>query len=65
MGSLTWMRLTDFWGRKRMILGGLIFHIGILLVFEIKVNAFTVYAVLFGLGLKASLTVSISYLLLL
>ena len=59
------MRLTDFWGRKWMIFGGLLFHILVLLIFVIDVNVYTIYIVLFCLGLKASLTVSISYLLLL
>ncbi len=31
-GSLIWLRLTDFWGRKYMVLAGIIAHIVIMLI---------------------------------
>ena len=65
VGSLVWSRLTDLWGRKWMIFGGLIFHIAILLILVIKVNPFTLIVFLFLLGFKAPLTISVVYLLLL
>ena len=64
IGSLLWSRLTDLWGRKWMIFAGLISHLGILMILLIEVSPFSIVAFLFLLGLKAPLTISIVYLLL-
>ena len=62
-GSLVWLRLTDYWGRKWMILGGLILLILTLSVWLIKMSVVTIYVCLFFLGLLYPLSI-ISYMLL-
>ena len=47
LGSLVWMRLTDFWGRKWMIVGGLILFILTLSVYFFKMSVEIIYASLF------------------
>ena len=51
VGSLVWMRLTDFCGRKWMIFGGLILFILTLGVYLVKMSVWTIYATLFLFGL--------------
>ena len=55
VGALVWMRLTDFWGRKRMVVGGLVLYTLILMVYLVKMSVGTIYATLFIFGLTAPL----------
>ena len=64
VGSLVWMRLTDFWGRKWMIMGGLILLVLTLSVYLVKITVSTLYATIFLFGLEAPLIESLPYLLL-
>ena len=64
IGSLVWLRLSDFWGRKWLIVGGGIFHILILFLLLIKMSSTTIYVTLFLVGVGSPLLFSLSYLLL-
>ena len=61
---MIWMRLTDFWGRKWMIVGGAILHILIFLLLFIKMTSVTIYITLFFMGLESPLLISLPFLLL-
>ena len=62
---MVWLRLTDFWGRKKMILAGYFAHIAIQLIYLITMTPLSIYILLFFFGFKSSLNCSIAYLLLL
>ena len=64
LGSLLWLRLTDFWGRKWMVILGLILWLLTHIFYVVKMSVATVYASLFLFGFGAPLTLSISFLLL-
>ena len=51
LGSLLWMRLTDLWGRKRMILGGLLLFTLTLVLHIVDLSAAVIYVCLFLFGL--------------
>ena len=65
VGSIVWMRLTDFVGRKWMIFSGYIAHIVIQLIYLIDFSTTSIYIAMFFFGLKTPLTTSLSYLMLL
>ena len=50
IGSLVWLRLTDYWGRKWMMLGGLLLYVITLSVYLIEMSAITIYVTLFLFG---------------
>lgn len=58
------MYLTDIWGRKWMIVGGLLLLILTLVLFLVKLTVVVVYVGFFLLGFGAGLIVLIPYLLL-
>ena len=51
VGSLVWMRLTDYWGRKWMISMGLVLFILTLTVYLLKISTYTIYVTLFLMGI--------------
>ena len=63
-GSLIWLRLTDFWGRKYMVLAGIISHLFIMLIIQIKFTLPSLYVMLTFLGFHAALSGNCAYLLL-
>ena len=50
LGAVLWMRLTDFWGRKRMIVGGLLLFILTLSIYLVEIDFYSICASLFLLG---------------
>ena len=59
-----WLRLSDFWGRKRLVVGGLFLFILTLVLFLCKISPVTIYFSLFMLGIASQLLMTISFLLL-
>lgn len=58
IGSVTWLRLTDYWGRKWLLLFGALFQILIQLIYVIHLDIVSLYVALFLLGLRAPLSVA-------
>ena len=63
IGSLLWMRLSDSWGRRRMVIGGLFLFLFTLTIYFLQMSDTTVKVTLFLFGVDAPLIVLISYVL--
>ena len=63
IGSIVFMRLTDFWGRKCLIVAGALLYILFFLLLLFKMTVVTLYLALFFLGLESPLLVSLTFLL--